>query len=82
MMVALYLLSGVISASASVLALLLTMILQRLGKLEAKLDSKQDKAECAERRRTCRENFDDNDIWTAFNTHSHEGLPLGSKVTR
>lgn len=79
-MMAVYVLTGVISAFGALMSLLLVMILQRLSKLEDKLDGKQDKAQCERNEeRTCQTL---QDVWDAFNRHSHEGLPLGSKATR
>lgn len=79
-MMALYVLTGVISALGALMSLLLVMILQRLSKLEDKLDGKQDKSECE--RHEERASVSLQDVWEAFNRHSHEGLPSGSKATR
>jgi hypothetical protein len=79
-MTALYVLSAVTSSFGALMSLLLVMILQRLSKLEDKLDGKQDKPECER----CEQRFCQavEDIWDVFNKHSHEGLRLTSKVTR
>ena len=79
-MTALYVLSAVTSSFGALVSLLLMMILQRLSKLEDKLDGKQDKPECERReQRFCQAA---EDIWNVFNNHCHEGLPPASKVTR
>ncbi len=77
---ALYVLTGVISALGALMSLLLVMILQRLSKLEDKLDGKQDKNECERHEERACQSLQD--VWDAFNRHCHEGLPSGSKVTR
>jgi hypothetical protein len=79
-MIAVYVLTGVISAFGGVMSLLLMMILQRLSRLEDKLDGKQDKGDCSCYQDRLREALQD--IWDAFDKHSHEGLAPGSKVTR
>ncbi len=79
-MTAVDVLTGIISAFGALMSLLLVMILQRLSKLEDKLDRKQDKGECERRdKRSCQAL---EDIWDAFGKHSHEGLGPASKVTR
>ncbi|MDR3555911.1 MAG: hypothetical protein P4L55_14230 [Syntrophobacteraceae bacterium] len=79
-MTALYMLTGVISSFGALMSLLLVMILQRLSKLEDKLDGKQEKLECERREERFCQSVQD--IWDIFNKHSHEGLPPTSKVTR
>ena len=73
-------LTATLSGLAAVICLLLTLVHTRLGRIEDKLDGKQDKAECG----TKEKRFSDElkEFWEAFGKHSHEGLPPGSKVTR
>lgn len=79
-MIALYVLTGVISALGALISLLLALVLQRLSRLEDKLDGKQDKNDCVCYQDRWREAIQE--IWDAFGKHSHEGLPPTSKVTR
>ena len=79
-MIALYILTGVISALGALISLLLALVLQRLSRLEDKLDAKQDKSDCLCYRDGLREALQE--VWDAFGKHSHEGLPPTSKVTR
>jgi hypothetical protein len=68
------------SVLAAIITVLLTSIHTRLGRVEDKLDRKQDREECEVRdERYCKSV---SDIWDAFGKHSHEGLPFGSKITR
>lgn len=73
-------LTGVISSFGALISFLLVMILQRLSKLEDKMDGKQERQECE--RREERFSVSIQDVWDTFNKHSHEGLPPISKVTR
>ena len=79
-MTSLYVLTAVISSFGALMSLLLAMILQRLSKLEDKLDGKQENAECERREKRFSQTIED--IWDVLNKHSHEGLSPTSKVTR
>ncbi|MGC9195353.1 MAG: hypothetical protein ACP5IL_07850 [Syntrophobacteraceae bacterium] len=72
--------TAIASVLAAIITVLLTSIHMRLGRIEDKLDNKQDRKECEMRdERYCKSV---QDIWDAFGRHSHEGLAPGSKVTR
>lgn len=77
----------VISSLLTVNALILSQIYRRQGKIEEKLDKKQDVDRCKEVRQTCNDHISSglgkgvDDLWDAFNEHSHEGLN-GARVTR
>ena len=77
-----YLLSGLIAALAAVILSLLGLILNRLGRLEEKLDSKVDKSFCDHQQEACQREFGQERFWEVFNHHSHTGLEADSKVTR
>ena len=77
-----YLLSGLIAAVSAVILFLLGLILNRLSRLEEKLDGKVDKAFCDHQQETCQREYGQERFWEEFNRHSHTGLPADSKVTR
>ncbi len=82
MMVPEYILTAIISVLGSVMIVLLGIILNRLSRLEEKLDGKQDKTECDRQVENCQRVFKIDDFWDAFSKHSHTGLPGDSRVTR
>jgi hypothetical protein len=82
---------GVLSILGTINGFLLTWILKRIGSMEEKLGETQTKIDCEKSRMDCRHGREKlegdqcrevDDVWTAFNRHSHEGLLPGSKVTR
>ena len=83
--------TALMSVIGAVIILMLGAILNRLVKVEDKLDAKVDKSYCEkaqqaegrelERIFACKER-DHEDLWDAFNRHCHTGLPVDSKVTR
>ena len=83
--------SAFITAAGVLNSIILHGLSKRVTRLEEKFDGKQDKVACEDNIQRCgavrkewrREmKSDQEDIWNAFNHHSHEGLPAGAKVTR
>jgi hypothetical protein len=74
--------TGLLELLAGVIILLLTLILARLNSLENKLDGKQSKEDCMRQVAVCQKLIDIDGVWREINSHSHTGLPEGSKVVR
>ena len=81
-------LSGIL---AIIISVLLKLIFDRLGVIEAKLNNMVTDATCKERTGICqatrreksKELMDeDEELWAALNKHSHTGLPADAQVVR
>jgi len=77
-----YALAGLIGVLGTIMTVLLSLILSRLGRLENKLDGKVDKEFCDHQQIVCEKAYGHGEFWDVFERHSHTGLPAHSKVTR
>ena len=80
--VAQYVLTGLIAVLATIMTVLLSLILGRLGRLETKLDGKVDKEFCDHQQEVCEKQYGTGVFWEVFNRHSHTGLAPDSRIVR